>query len=131
MNLSKEKAFAIVGIRMGKVDGNFSTAEINRLVDVADANGLDLNLVVAACKEELENPCDFAEVLASIKDEEIRDICFFGACRVAAADDVLSLKELQRIFAIADVWDWSGAYVAIKILKMLKKCPELKVEGID
>ena len=131
LKLTKEEKFAILCQKIALADGETDVVEIKKLISLAEANDLDGLAVNKAWNEECDNPHNFIEVLETVTDEDERDFLFFAAGRIAAAYNVLTIKELNRIFRMADVWNWANGYVAMKIVQMLKKFPELKVEGVE
>lgn len=131
MNLTKEAKFAILCRKMAAVDGSISDAEKAKVVALANANGLDVSAVIDAWNGESDDPHDLMPVIKSVTDEEERDLMFFAVGRMAAADNILAAKEIARLFTLAESWDWAPSYVAIKVVQLVRKFPELKLEGED
>lgn len=131
LNLTIEQKLAILCHRMAFADGNTSDAEKQKVCSLAKANELNMEAVFEAWNEDCENPVDMYEVLDSVTDEDERDFLFFAVGRMAAADNILGVKEMNRMFQMAEAWEWAPGYVVIMIVRMLRQYPDIKVEGVD
>lgn len=129
--LTKEQIVAIVCRKMANVDGSIGEAEKKRAVALASANDLNVDAFINAWNAESEDPHELIPTLKACSDEETRDLAFFAAGRIATADNILAKAEIVRLFTMAETWDWAPTYVALKIAQMLRKNPDLKVEGVD
>ena len=128
--MTNEKIFAVFATNIACADGNLEKSEIARIYGVAKANDLDTDAVLEACKEEISNPSNLAEVAEKMTEEQ-KDLALFGAIRISLADGVIAVKEMQRVHTFCELFGWGPQYATIKYVQQLKKDPSLKVEGVD
>lgn len=128
--MTKEQIFAAFAFNIAAVDGNLEEAEIARIAALADANDLNRNAVLDACKDEIDHRSNLAD-LVPYMDEDDKDLAIFGMVRIAIADGRIAIKEMQRVHTVCEMFGWGAQYVTIKFVQQLKKDPSLKVEGVD
>ena len=128
--LTKEQQFAALAFNIANVDGSFDESEIKKIFNVAKANNLNGDDVLAALKKELDNPSNVKEVANSVREDD-KDLMIFACLRVAVADGVIAIKEIQRLHTINELFGYGPQNVTIEFVQQLKKNPNLKVEGID
>lgn len=128
--MTKEQIFAAFAMNIALVDGNIEESEIARIAALADANDLDRNAVLEACKAELDNRSNLANIVPYMTEDD-KDLAIFGMVRIAIADGRIAIKEMQRVHTVCEMFGWGAQYVTIKFVQQLKKDPSLKVEGVD
>lgn len=129
--MTLEEKFAILCHKIAFADGESSDAELAKVISVTRANDLNVDAVCEAWDDDCENPHDMIAVAKEVTDDNERDLIFFAMGRMAAADGILKIKELNRMFFVTDAWEWAPGYVVMMIARMLKKYPELQVEGVE
>lgn len=125
-----EQAFAAFAVNMALVDGRLEQSEANKIYSVAEANNLNTNAVLEACKREIDNPSDLYEFAKRMTEEE-KDLVFFGIIRISLADGRISIKEMQRVHTVCEAFGWGPQHATIMYVQQLKQDPSLKVEGVD
>ena len=128
--MTKERIFAAFAMNIALVDGNIEESEIARIAALADANDLDRDAVLDACKAELDDRSNLADLVPYMTEDD-KDLAIFGMVRIAIADGRIAIKEMQRVHAVCEMFGWGAQYVTIKFVQQLKKDPSLKVEGVD
>lgn len=128
--MTKEQIFAAFAANIAAADGELYDSEVQRIADLAEANGLDRNAVLRACAAEVEHPTNLA-ALPPIMSEDDKDLAIFGMVRISIADGRIAIKEMQRVHTVCENFGWGAQYVTIKFLQQLKKDPSLLVEGVD
>ena len=128
--MTKEQIFAAFAMNIALVDGNIEESEIARIAALADANDLDRNAVLDACKAELDNRSNLANIVPYMTEDD-KDLAIFGMVRISIADGRIAIKEMQRVHTVCEMFGWGAQYVTIKFVQQLKKDPSLKVEGVD
>lgn len=128
--MTKEQIFAAFAMNIALVDGNIEESEIARIAALADANDLDRNAVLEACKAELDNRSNLANIVPYMTEDD-KDLAIFGMVRISIADGRIAIKEMQRVHTVCEMFGWGAQYVTIKFVQQLKKDPSLKVEGVD
>ena len=128
--MTREQIFAAFATNIALVDGNLYDSEVERIGDLADANGLDRSAVLRACAAEVDRPTNLA-ALTPLMSEDDKDLAIFGMVRISIADNRIAIKEMQRVHTACDNFGWGAQYVTIKYLQQLKKDPSLLVEGVD
>ena len=129
MKYTKEEVFVVLLGEVLAVDG-YHEKELERIYGVAKNNGLSVDKVSNALEKYCDDEYDNVEVLKCITnaDEDFKDLLFFGCLRVIVADGEISTKEINILHKYADCYfDWSATYVTIKLLRLLKDEPELKI----
>ena len=128
--MTREQIFAAFATNIALVDGNLYDSEVERIGDLAAANGLDRSAVLRACAAEVDHPTNLA-ALAPLMSEDDKDLAIFGMVRISIADNRIAIKEMQRVHTVCENFVWGAQYVTIKFLQQLKKDPSLLVEGVD
>ena len=128
--MTKAEIFAAFAYNIAKADGELEESEVIRIIKVAEANELDSDAVLEACKKEIENPSNLVEVAKQMTEEE-KDLAIFAAIRISLADGKIAIKEMQRIHAYCELFGWGPQYVTIKYVQQLKKDASVLVEGVD
>ena len=128
--MTKEQIFAAFAFNIATVDGNLEESEIARIAALAEANDLNRNAVLEACRHEIDHKSNLAD-LVPYMDEDDKDLAIFGMVRIAIADGRIAIKEMQRVHTVCEMFGWGAQYVTIKFVQQLKKDPSLLVEGVD
>lgn len=128
--LTKEQKFAAIAVNIAAADGNTEKEEIQRIVALANVNGLDAKAVLEACVQECETRSDLEEVVAQMTEDD-KELAIFAAIRIAMADGKVSVKEIQRVHTFCNAFGWGPQYVTIEYMKLLKKDPSALVQGVD
>ena len=128
--MTKEQIFAAFAFNIATVDGNLEESEIARIAALAEANDLNRNAVLEACRREIDHKSNLAD-LVPYMDEDDKDLAIFGMVRIAIADGRIAIKEMQRVHTVCEMFGWGAQYVTIKFVQQLKKDPSLLVEGVD
>jgi len=126
-----EKKLGILCRKMASIDGTISDAEKSRAISLAKVNEYNVDLFCDGWNNESTDPTELIPLLKSITNEEERNTSFFFCMRMSCADNVLSVKEIARLFTLAETWDWAPAYVALRVAELIRKNPDMKIECVD
>ncbi len=128
MKYTKEEIFANLLVKMSVVDDEITTSEYERILLVAEANGLETKGVKDTFGKIKEY--NWSDVFQCIKDadEEFKDLLFFACIRVIIADGKISLREIKELHLYADKYfEWTPSYVSVKLLLAMKENPALEI----
>lgn len=127
---TKEQIFAAFAFNMALADGSLDESEVKKIYSVASANELNADAVIEACRKEINSPSDLVEMAKQMTEAD-KDLILFGVIRISLADGKISVKEMQRVHALCELFGWGPQYATIKYVQQLKQEPTLQVEGVD